>query len=121
LDHCLASYPLSGSSNGRLAAGDHNRLLLPQAAQERSGLAFAGGKADARFHISDPFARREGFRCDRHAAQTGRVGRNIRGGLLARFLVPYITRFQIIPEEHMMRSKFGDEYMEYQKRVRRWI
>jgi len=33
----------------------------------------------------------------------------------------YITRFQIMPEEAMLRKKFGAEYDEYCRRVRRWI
>jgi protein-S-isoprenylcysteine O-methyltransferase Ste14 len=36
-------------------------------------------------------------------------------------LVLYLTRFQIIPEERVMSSKFGREYDEYRKRVRRWL
>jgi protein-S-isoprenylcysteine O-methyltransferase Ste14 len=35
--------------------------------------------------------------------------------------VLYITRFQIIPEERMMNAKFGRDYDEYRKRVRRWV
>lgn len=35
--------------------------------------------------------------------------------------VLYITRFQIIPEERALHSKFGAEFAEYQKRVRRWL
>lgn len=38
-------------------------------------------------------------------------------GLFAAF----ITRFQIIPEEHVMAAKFGAEYEVYRARVRRWI
>ena len=37
------------------------------------------------------------------------------------FFVGYITRFQIMPEEKMLRNLFPDEYPEYQQRVRRWI
>ncbi|MDH5447155.1 MAG: isoprenylcysteine carboxylmethyltransferase family protein [Gammaproteobacteria bacterium] len=33
----------------------------------------------------------------------------------------YITLFQIIPEERMLASLFGEEYMAYQSSVRRWL
>jgi protein-S-isoprenylcysteine O-methyltransferase Ste14 len=33
----------------------------------------------------------------------------------------FLTRFQIIPEERVMSSKFGRDYDEYRKRVRRWL
>lgn len=33
----------------------------------------------------------------------------------------YLTRFQIIPEERAMSSKFGRAYDEYRERVRRWL
>lgn len=33
----------------------------------------------------------------------------------------YMTRFQIFPEERAMIKLFGDEYIDYMKRVRRWI
>lgn len=35
--------------------------------------------------------------------------------------VAYITRFQILPEERVLASKFGDEFLAYKRRVRRWI
>lgn len=35
--------------------------------------------------------------------------------------VVYITRFQIVPEERVMREKFGAAYSEYQASVRRWL
>jgi protein-S-isoprenylcysteine O-methyltransferase Ste14 len=36
-------------------------------------------------------------------------------------LLLYLTRFQIIPEERVMSSKFGRDYDEYRRRVRRWL
>lgn len=33
----------------------------------------------------------------------------------------YIDRFQITPEERVMRGKFGAEYAAYAARVRRWL
>ena len=36
-------------------------------------------------------------------------------------LVLFLLRFQIIPEERAMSSKFGRDYDEYCKRVRRWL
>ncbi len=33
----------------------------------------------------------------------------------------YITRFQIIPEERTMETKFGRAYADYKRRVRRWL
>jgi protein-S-isoprenylcysteine O-methyltransferase Ste14 len=36
------------------------------------------------------------------------------------FLI-FITRFQIMPEERLMRTKFGRDYDDYRKRVRRWL
>jgi protein-S-isoprenylcysteine O-methyltransferase Ste14 len=35
--------------------------------------------------------------------------------------VVYLTYFQIIPEERLLLSMFGDAYAAYAKRVRRWI
>lgn len=33
----------------------------------------------------------------------------------------YMNRFQIIPEEHVMLEKFGDEFTSYCNKVRRWV
>jgi protein-S-isoprenylcysteine O-methyltransferase Ste14 len=35
--------------------------------------------------------------------------------------VLYITRFQIIPEERVLRARFGAAYEAYLQQVRRWI
>jgi protein-S-isoprenylcysteine O-methyltransferase Ste14 len=35
--------------------------------------------------------------------------------------VAYVTRFQIVPEERVLESKFGSDFAEYKRRVRRWI
>ena len=35
--------------------------------------------------------------------------------------VLYITRFQIIPEERILRERFGESYEQYLRQVRRWI
>ncbi|MEO1475370.1 MAG: isoprenylcysteine carboxylmethyltransferase family protein, partial [Pseudomonadota bacterium] len=40
--------------------------------------------------------------------------------VLAAF-IGFITIFQIKPEEEILRSKFGDDYIDYCRRVRRWI
>ena len=42
--------------------------------------------------------------------------------LLILFLfVAYINRFQIVPEEQILKEKFGRQYLEYADQVRRWI
>ena len=33
----------------------------------------------------------------------------------------FLTRFQIIPEERVLRAKFGRSFDEYRQRVRRWL
>lgn len=35
--------------------------------------------------------------------------------------VPYITRFQILPEERVLAARFGDAYGDYRAQVRRWL
>ena len=37
------------------------------------------------------------------------------------FFALYITRFQIVPEERVMSTKFGSEFEAYRKQVRRWL
>jgi len=36
-------------------------------------------------------------------------------------LIVYLTRFQILPEERVLRAKFPTESADYQRRVRRWL
>lgn len=35
--------------------------------------------------------------------------------------VSYVTRFQILPEERMLESRFGEAYLAYKARVPRWL
>ncbi|GAA5218335.1 hypothetical protein GCM10025776_27520 [Corallincola platygyrae] len=35
--------------------------------------------------------------------------------------VAYITRFQILPEERFLVSKFGQAYVAYMRVVKRWV
>ena len=35
--------------------------------------------------------------------------------------VLYMNRFQIVPEERMLASRFAQDYAEYRARVRRWL
>jgi len=39
----------------------------------------------------------------------------------AGLFILYLTRYQIIPEEQMLRKKFGEAYDRYCEKVRRWI
>ena len=41
--------------------------------------------------------------------------------LLLPLFVWYLNRFQIIPEENVLLSKFGEDYANYLKTVRRWL
>ena len=48
------------------------------------------------------------------------VGNFLSFPLIVGFIV-YMNKFQIIPEEAILDEKFGEEYIEYKKKVRRWI
>lgn len=37
------------------------------------------------------------------------------------FFVAYVTRFQIQPEERALQAKFGEAYVQYRARTRRWL
>ncbi len=37
------------------------------------------------------------------------------------FFVLYMARFQIVPEERALAKLFGEAYLAYQRRVRRWL
>ena len=47
---------------------------------------------------------------------------NLLGGIIfiALFCI-YITKYQIIPEEKVMKNLFSEEFDEYMKTTRRWI
>ncbi|UUM29528.1 methyltransferase family protein [Vibrio japonicus] len=46
---------------------------------------------------------------------------NVLAIALAFTFIPYMTRFQIKPEERALEKLFGEEYRQYKQRVRRWI
>jgi len=47
---------------------------------------------------------------------------NIIGGMITSlFFYIFITKFQIIPEEVAMNELFGNEFIDYEKKTRRWI
>ena len=47
---------------------------------------------------------------------------NFVGGILIIFVfVAFITKFQIIPEEIVLEKLFGEEFIRYKKKTRRWI
>jgi protein-S-isoprenylcysteine O-methyltransferase Ste14 len=41
--------------------------------------------------------------------------------LVVPLFVAYLTRFQIVPEERMLRQRFGAKFEAYARNVRRWI
>ena len=43
------------------------------------------------------------------------------GALAIIFFISYITFFQIKPEERMIEKLFGEEYLRYKAKVRRWL
>ena len=47
---------------------------------------------------------------------------NLVGGIvISLFFYIFITKFQILPEEEAMNELFGDEFIKYSNRTRRWI
>jgi len=47
---------------------------------------------------------------------------NLIGGMVTSlFFYIFITKFQILPEELAMNDLFGDEFIDYSKKTRRWI
>lgn len=46
---------------------------------------------------------------------------NVLAFLLLPFFIFYMIRFQIMPEEKALTSRFGQEFVAYKSRVRRWL
>ena len=47
---------------------------------------------------------------------------NLIGGIIiSLFFYFFITKFQIIPEEVAMNELFGNEFIDYEEKTRRWI
>ncbi len=47
---------------------------------------------------------------------------NFIGGILINFaFIAFITKFQIIPEETVLKRLFGDKFTCYKKKIRRWV
>lgn len=46
---------------------------------------------------------------------------NFLSALFIVVFIAYITRYQIIPEEQLLEKKFGDDFLLYKSRVRRWL
>lgn len=49
------------------------------------------------------------------------VLRGLSGVIVLPLFMAVITRFQILPEEHVLLKQFGDEFLLYKNKVRRWI
>lgn len=41
--------------------------------------------------------------------------------MICALFVWYLTKFQIVPEERMLTKLFGNNYVDYKNRVRRWL
>ncbi|MBK7972975.1 MAG: isoprenylcysteine carboxylmethyltransferase family protein [Deltaproteobacteria bacterium] len=48
------------------------------------------------------------------------LGNGLSLALLPAFVL-YLSRFQIAPEERALTAKFGERYLDYTRRVRRWL
>jgi len=47
---------------------------------------------------------------------------NLIGGIITSlFFYFFITKFQIIPEEIAMNELFGNQFIDYSKKTRRWL
>jgi protein-S-isoprenylcysteine O-methyltransferase Ste14 len=46
---------------------------------------------------------------------------NVLAFLVVPFFVLYLNRFQIEPEERVLSVRFGQEFVNYRARVRRWL
>lgn len=46
---------------------------------------------------------------------------NVAGVVVLALFVAYMNRFQITPEERALEVRFGSEFADYRRRVRRWL
>jgi protein-S-isoprenylcysteine O-methyltransferase Ste14 len=46
---------------------------------------------------------------------------NIASFFILPLFITYLTRYQIIPEEQMLETLFGEEFNAYCRKVRRWL
>lgn len=49
------------------------------------------------------------------------INHSMFGFLFIPFFVKYVETFQIKPEERIMEAKFGQEYLDYKAKTRRWL